>query len=165
GYPKSKIEDILTSLADKNLLRPEPGIAVESRQREWTPAGSREPRFRMLETIREYALERLAESGEAEEASRRHALYYLDLAERAEPELRGPRQAAWLERLESERGNLRAALRWAKTEGAVEVGLRIAGALGWFWFRRGMSEGRAWLDEMLSMTSTEYRVPSTESKP
>jgi predicted ATPase/DNA-binding XRE family transcriptional regulator len=138
--PESNMQDLLASLVDKNLLRSESGPAQEA---EGGAGAEREPRYVMLETIREYGLERLEESGEEQAVSRRHAEYYLALSERAEPELRGPRQAAWLDRLEAEHDNLRAALRWAEEAGEVEVALRMAGVLGWFWFRRGyISEGR-----------------------
>jgi len=91
-----------------------------------------EPRITLLETIREYALERLAAGGELEATRRRHAAYFLTLAERAEPELTGPQQVRWLNRLEGELDNLRAALGWS-LEWDAEAGLRLASALGGFW--------------------------------
>ena len=105
-----------------------------------------EPRFTLLETIRAYALDRLAESGEEEQARQRHAEYYLALAERAGPHLRTGGQQVWLDRLEIERGNLRAALAWFIERTAdAEAGLRLAGALGQFWnIRSHVSEGRHW---------------------
>src|SRR5205085_4350422 len=99
----------LASLVDKSLLRREDGTAAE-------------PRVGMLETIREYALEQLAARGEAEVLRGRHAAYYLALAEQAEPALTGAEQAGWLERLEREYDNLRAALRWAQDGGEGEIG-------------------------------------------
>jgi len=121
--------DGLGSLVDKSLLRQE------------APSSS-EPRFRMLETIREYALERLEESSEAESLRLRHANYYLSLAQQAQPALRGPRAARWLEQLEAEHENLRAALSWAVEADERDVGLRLAGTLGEFWEMRGhLSEG------------------------
>ena len=100
------------SLLNNSLLRTEPMAAGE-------------PRFGMLETIREYALERLAERGDGKAVRRRHAGFYLSLAEEAEPALLGPQQLTWLERLDAERDNLRAALTWATEEGEADVGLRI----------------------------------------
>jgi predicted ATPase len=131
--------DGASSLLDKSLLGQEEGAQGE-------------PRLMMLETIREYARERLEESGEAEEIKRVHAQYFLTLAEEAYPELKGPDQLEWLERLEIEHDNMRAALTWALECKEVEVALRLGGALSLFWFMRGhYSEGRRWLEEALAI--------------
>ena len=115
-----------------------------------------EPRFEMLETIREYAWERLAESEEEDVIRRRHASYFLDLAERAEQELRGSEQITWVERLETEYANLRMALVWAAEHEPAELGLRLAGALALFWYRRGYStEGSGWLASVLDRADRE----------
>jgi tetratricopeptide (TPR) repeat protein len=128
----------VAALVDRSLLRREDRTADE-------------PRFGMLETIREYGLEQLEACGEAAEIRRRHAAHYLALAEAAEPELTGPRQAAWLDRLEAEHDNLRAALRWAVEQGEAELGLRLGGALWRFWYVRGyLTEGRERLAELLA---------------
>jgi non-specific serine/threonine protein kinase len=106
------------------------------------------PHFGLLHVIREYALERLEASGEAEALRRAHAAHCLALAERAELELTGPEAATWLERLEREHDNLRAALSWARAQGeeAAETGLRLVAALWRFWWVRGhLREGRAWV--------------------
>ena len=109
-----------------------------------------EMRYAMLEPVREYGLELLQHGDEAEETRRRHAEYYLALAERAAPELKGPQQAAWLDRLEKEHDNLRAALSWAFEREEYGLGLRLAGALGEFWFTCGyLSEGWRWLQAAL----------------
>jgi predicted ATPase/transcriptional regulator with XRE-family HTH domain len=134
--------DTLSRLVDQSLVQQElPGDGA--------------PHFTMLGTIREYALERLELSGEAEALRRRHATYYLALAEAAEPELRGPQQKTWLERLEQEHDNLRAAMAWSQTmDDGAELGLRLSAALRWFWYVRGyMSEGRRWLDAALERSS------------
>jgi predicted ATPase len=112
---------------------------------------SGEQRFVMLETIREYALERLEASGEAEAVRRQHTDYYLALAEAAAPQLHGAEQRAWLDRLDAEHDNLRAALAWSQTvPSGAGVGLRLAGALSVFWFVHGhVSEGRKWLAVVL----------------
>jgi predicted ATPase len=126
------------SLLEKSLLRQDVG-----------PNG--EPRFVMLETVHEYASEKLQESGEAEEINRAHAEYYLALAEEAESELKGPDQLEWLESLEAEHYNMRAALSWALEEGGdAELALRLASALSLNWIDRGyLSEMRSWLEEGL----------------
>jgi len=112
-----------------------------------------EPRFVMLETIREYALERLEASGKAEAVRRQHAQFFLRSAEEAEPQ---PwLQQVWPERLETEQDNFRAALVWAVAGGAAEVAARLATALDAFWITRGyLSEGWRWLENMLTSTKT-----------
>lgn len=115
--------------------------------------------YRLLETIRQYALERLQESGEERVMRNQHCNWFLGLAERAEPSLHGPQQMIWLQRLELEHDNFRKALTWSLTESHTrnslsedteEVGLRLAGALFWFWNLRGyLSEGRYWLEKAL----------------
>jgi len=128
----------VSSLLGKSLVRQEEG-----------PEG--EPRVVMLETIHEYVRERLEESGEVEEIWRAHAEYFLALAEEAEPEIEGPDQVAWMDRLEAEHDNLRAALSWSLETGDAESVLRIGGALWLFWVVRGhFSEGRRWLTAGLS---------------
>jgi predicted ATPase/transcriptional regulator with XRE-family HTH domain/Tfp pilus assembly protein PilF len=134
-----EIVDGLGSLLDKSLL--------------WQDArASREPWFLMLETIREYGLEQLERSGEAEYTRRAHAYYYLPLVEQAESHLWGGAQAQTLDRLEQEHDNLRLALAWhlAQEEG-VEPALRMAGLLWRFWSMRGhWTEGQQWLEQALS---------------
>src|SRR5215208_2638945 len=128
----------VSSLLDKSLLRQEEG-----------PKG--EPRFVMLETIHEYARERLQESGEAEEIGRGHIRYFLALAEEAAPELTGADQVSWMDRLEAEHDNFRAALSRSLEAGDAKSALRIGGALWRFWNVRGhFSEGRHWLGTGLS---------------
>ena len=100
----------------------------------------------MLETIREYALERLGVSGEQAALRQAHADYYLALMEQAAPELRGPHTVAWLDRLEAEHDNLRAALGWALEQGEAGIALRLAETVAWFWSLRGyLDEGRRWM--------------------
>ena len=113
-----------------------------------------EPRLRMLETVREFALERLVARGDGEAVRRRHAAFYLVLAEEAEPGLLGPQQREWLERLDSERDNIRAALGWALEAGEAEVGLRIGSALYRFWqLRNHVQEGRERMEDLLALGS------------
>jgi predicted ATPase len=143
--------DELAILVDNNLLR-----------QESQPDG--EPRFMMLETIHEYALERLRESGELAGLRSRHAEYFLALAEEAEPELGGPNQVVWLERLEREHGNLRAALAWGIDSAPNELALRLTGALRAFWRVRGhLSEGRRWLEAALARAEDESAAPRAKA--
>ncbi len=104
-------------------------------------------RFRMLETIREYARERLEAHGETERVERRYADYYLALSEEIEPELYGSRQNHAFGRIEVEYANFRGVLEWLYGRGEVEAGLRLSGALGWFWFRKArFTEEQYWLN-------------------
>ncbi|MBA2714724.1 MAG: AAA family ATPase, partial [Rubrobacteraceae bacterium] len=108
-------------------------------------------RYRMLEPVRQYAREKLEGSGEVDDVRSRHAAFFLTLAEEAEPELKGARQEAWLERLEREHDNLRAALSWTLERDEVEIPLRFGAALGEFWHMRGhLNEGRRWLEATLA---------------
>jgi predicted ATPase len=130
--------DLLEHVIDKSLVVAETGEEDALR-------------YRLLETIRQYGMEKLAEFGEAGKVRRRHAEYYLALAEEAEPELSGSCQRIWLEKLEAERDNFRAVLSWALESGEANLGLRLAGALGEFWHTHGpLSEGRRWLEMCLS---------------
>ncbi|MBI4758574.1 MAG: tetratricopeptide repeat protein [Chloroflexi bacterium] len=104
----------------------------------------------MLETIRQYALDKLSQSKEAEGVRRLHLMFFLRLAEKAEPGLQGEEQLAWLNRLEVEQGNMHAALQWALVSGEIESGLRLCGALAEFWEMRGYyTEGRELLGRAL----------------
>jgi tetratricopeptide (TPR) repeat protein len=138
-------EDVLEGLAalvDQSLLR----IG------ELRAAGVPEARFTFLETVREYALERLEASGEAEMIRHAHAAFYQALAERAESELTGPAQTEWLTRLEVEHDNLRAALGWAvERQPPTATGVQLAGSLWRFWWMHGhYHEGRNWLESLVS---------------
>lgn len=136
---RREVLDLLASLIDKSLLR-----------REDQENGG--VRFRFLETIREYAYLQLERSDDVDRLRSRHASFFLGLSESAEPELQGPAQAVWLERLERDHGNLRAALEWALGGADLEAGVRLAMALGWFWYVRGhLGEGRMWLERALSV--------------
>jgi predicted ATPase len=139
GEQTVDVLECLASLIDKSLVRR-------------TEQEAEEPRFMMLQTIREYGLECLKESGEAETARHAHAAYYLALAEEAEPELKVAQQAVWLERLGKEHENLRAALQWLVGREEKEMALRPGGAMTRLWFVRGyLSEGRQWLERALAL--------------
>ena len=137
GEAESDLLQEIASLVDKSLVRCS------------SPTGG-EPRFAMLQLMREYGLEQLVRSGEADEAHRRHAAYLLELAEAAEPELEGPDQGRWLDRIEAELGNIRAALDWVCSTESGELAIRLAVALRVFWFVRGYAvEGRDRLARIL----------------
>ncbi len=110
-----------------------------------------EPRLHLLETVREYALECLLENGEMERTQQAHAEYFLDFAERAEPELHSYEQYSWLDRLDADNENLRAALSFLLAGHEREQAVRLAGALGWFWYIRGrLTEGLDWTEQTLA---------------
>lgn len=136
-----EVLDLLANLVAKSL------VTVER------PEG--EARFHMLETLREYALKKLPETGEVQS---RHLEFYRQMAEEIEPRLHSAEQAFWLNRLEAVHENLRAALDWSLTGGDLESGLKLAGALWLFWDIRGYHlEARVWLDRLL--TQSQNRVP------
>jgi non-specific serine/threonine protein kinase len=140
GIEPKQALDLLSQLVEKSL------VVAETQQQE-------QARYRLLETIRQYAREKLFESGETDALRRRHRDWFLALAERAEVEWRGPKQKEWFDRLESEHDNLRAALEWSKRdpEGA-EAGLRLGAALWRFWeVRNYVREGRQQLAELLAL--------------
>ena len=129
--------DLTTSLLDKSLIR-----------RHGDPTG--EPRYEMLEVIREYAHEQLRAAGEEAPTMERHATWFLELAEEAAPMLTGRERGKSLDRLGRELDNLRTALRWALEQQRIELGMRLAAALWRFWqIRAHMSEGRQVVAELL----------------
>jgi predicted transcriptional regulator len=130
--------DVLARLVDCSLVKVE-------RQGDYE-------RYRMLETIREYACEKLEKSGETDRLRQRHRDFFIAFAEQAEPKLKGAEQFEWLDRLEVEHDNLRAAWECA-IESDADLALRLASAILDFWFQRGNpSEGRAWLTQLLART-------------
>lgn len=141
--------DGLAELVDQSLLRTEEHADADAR-------------LVMLETIREYALERLEESGELGTLRRRHAEFFLTLAEVAEPHLLGTERERWLDHLESELANIRAVLEWCRSDpSATETWLRLAAAPVWFWFRHGhVNEGRRWIEEALARTESSGPTPA-----
>jgi predicted ATPase/DNA-binding XRE family transcriptional regulator len=135
--PTLVVLDGLASLIDKNLL-----VQEETKG---------EPRFGMLETIREYAWEKLVASREAKTIQQRHFVYFLKLAEMAEAQRRGPEEGLWLQRFEMEHDNLRAALHHGLEREDAEATLQLAVTLEWFWSLRGyLSEGSKWMDRVLT---------------
>src|SRR5215212_2343033 len=141
GVEEREILDLLSGLVEKSLVMVRGG----------DPGGAR---YRLLEPVRQYAVGKLEESDEVEEARRRHAEFFLALAEETETEMKGPEQATWLDRLEAEHDNLRGALSWALERGEPELGLHLAVAFWWFWEARGyFGEGRRWLEQALAKGS------------
>jgi tetratricopeptide (TPR) repeat protein len=143
----------LADLADHNLLH-----------RDGVTDG--EPRFRMLETIRAYARERLAEAGELGVVQYQHAVFWRDLTEAASTELRRAGQVAWLHRLDREWPNIRAALTWCERADQIELGLRLAAALGWYWFLRAGHrwEGKTWLDHFCSRSASSRSAAAVRAR-
>lgn len=144
----SGVLDGLTVLVDHNLVQREEGAGDD-------------PRFSMLETIREFAADRLLASDEADTCRRRHAECFLALGEVAEPRLTSAKRELWLARLEAEHDNLRTALRWCneQPQHETDLGLRLAGSLTWFWYFGGhLSEGHTWLEDMLVLPAAAGRT-------
>jgi predicted ATPase/class 3 adenylate cyclase len=142
-----EVLDLLTGLVDKSLV-----IADEQND---------SVRYRMLETVRQYAAERLQASGENGPVRARLLHHFLALAEEAEPQLTGPAQQYWLKRLETEHDNLRAALAWCtEAKEGAEIGLRLSGALWRFWYVRGhWHEGRQHLERALARAGAQCSMP------
>ena len=138
GIEEGDVLDLLGGLVDKSLV-----VAG-------APTGGA-VRYRMLEPLRQYAREKLEEGAEIDEVQNRHTAFFLTVAEKAEPELAGPRQSAWVERLEAEHDNMREALSWVLERGEGELGLRFVGALWRFWHMRGyLREGIRWMERVLA---------------
>ena len=154
GDEEDDILDLLSGLVEKSL------VMVEASE------GS-SVRYRMLEPVRQYAREKLEESGDSEKVQRQHAAFFLALAEDAEPWLRGPEDTEWLRRVEVEHDNLRAALSWTLESEEIELALRFGGALGTFWHAHGhMGEGRKWLEAALAKdgrASVTARIKALEA--
>jgi predicted ATPase len=159
--PAAEVTERLAELAEHSLLEVTPGSV---------------PRFAMLATVREYALARLAETGWADQAHTRHLRHYLDLATQARGQLAGAAQREWLDRLEAEFANIRAALDWGRARAepdgssrqdgsSLEDGLRLATAVGLVWRRRGsMAEGALYLEHLLVLdTSLGVATPATRA--
>jgi predicted ATPase/DNA-binding SARP family transcriptional activator len=138
GGDRAGVIDVVASLADKSLV---------------VVSGDPDVRYRLLETVRAYAAERLAEAGEQDQVSAVHAAYFVELAERAEPELRGRDQLDWLTRMSAEHDNCTAALRRAVSTGDGALGVRLVASLAWFWMLRDYdSEAAHWAKQVHEVT-------------
>ncbi|MEO5887348.1 MAG: NB-ARC domain-containing protein [Anaerolineales bacterium] len=149
GIQSHQVLGLVTQLVAKSLV-------VENQ------ASGREKRFRLLETIRQYAREKLVESGEEKNIRTQHLKYYLQLLEQAEPEFKTPAQIEWNARLHEERDNIRAALEWACTAD-IEAGLYISGRLARFWEDFDLREGEHWLRKLLELPES-YTYPRARAK-
>ncbi|HET9911999.1 MAG TPA: tetratricopeptide repeat protein [Anaerolineales bacterium] len=146
GVETGEILDLLSQLVDRSLT-----VAIQ---------GSGETRYSLLETIRQYAREKLVETGGAEQTKDRHLNYFVGWAENAESHLTGPEQVLWLDRYDAESDNLRAALHWSQSDRkSIEMGLRLVVACAPYWIYRGhMSEGRAQLSAALARMDATDRT-------
>jgi non-specific serine/threonine protein kinase len=145
GVEHENILDLLSRLLDKSLV-----IMHEH---------GAKARYRLLETVRQYAAEKLLQARESNVVRQRHADFFLRLAEAVEPTINSRERTTVLAMLEEDHDNLRAALHWALETGDVGLSLRLAGALWWFWFHRGYwSEGRGWLEAALALTGASART-------
>jgi predicted ATPase/DNA-binding SARP family transcriptional activator len=155
--PSSDVLPALSGLVDKSIIALGPSPDGE-------PAGPG-PRYRMLETVRAYGLERLTEAGEHDRVRDAFAARYLDLAETADPRLRAAGQGRWLRELAAEQDNLYAALRWAITRGDADTALRFIRALGWYWVLRGQpGEPEALARDVLELEPTERSPRIAEAR-
>jgi predicted ATPase len=159
--------DGVSSLVGRSLLQVRETQDMRVTQEGLTRAGET-PRFVMLETIREYALEQLRASGESAAVQQRHAAYFLALAEAALPHLYNADRDEWMTRLEADEDNLRAALAWCTAEqtdtSVLETGLRLAGVLSWYWYMRGkLQEGRSWLERVLAQAGAAEHLLQSAS--
>ncbi|WP_030667079.1 BTAD domain-containing putative transcriptional regulator [Streptomyces rimosus] len=153
--PRSPVDvlDALTSLVDKSLVTA-------------APESPRGMRYRLLETVAEYAGERLTESGERAAVELRHLRAYRELARTGEPGLRGPRQAEWLARLEAEHDNVRAALRTAVARGDEQEGLCLALSMSWFWqLRNHQADARHWAAAVAGLGPDPFTDPVRPAEP
>lgn len=143
------VQDILAALVERHLVRSSPGLDGL-------------PRFSLLETLREYAQELATAAGERPELRARHAAYYADLGERAAPHFHDFESRSWINRLEADLDNVRAALAWStETPGGRGLGLALAGAIWWFWELQGRRrEGRTWTEQILR--DPEVAAPTRE---
>jgi predicted ATPase/DNA-binding SARP family transcriptional activator len=135
GRNQSDILDLLGRLVDKSFVLVEAGSAID------------ETRYRLLETVRQYALEKLVGIGEAPAIRDGHLEFYLNLAENSEPNIFGHESEIWIKRLDKELDNIRAAMEWSTNSGKADMALRIAGSLVYFWFAHGLV-GSEWHDRI-----------------
>ena len=152
GLARGDVLPALSGLVAKSILSAADG------------AGERGPRYRMLETVRAYGLERLAEAGEETAVRDAMAAYYLDFAETADPLLRTAQQRTWHRALTAEQDNINAALRWAVARRDAATALRFVRALGFYWTQRGRGEGDALAREVFALEPPDDSLLMTEAR-
>src|SRR2546428_3244154 len=146
------VVESLDQLADQSLLRRIPDFD--------------DPRFLMLQTIRDFAAERLGESGEAHSIRDRHLQAFIALAQQAQPHLFGPQRKEWLDRLQEDHDNFRSALEWAVASGNPQEAMRLGAAFWRFWQMRGpLHEGRRRMDDVLAIPGSGGVPPGTGGAP
>jgi predicted ATPase/class 3 adenylate cyclase len=146
GLNEPEVLDLLGNLVEKSLV----GLGTET------------DRYGMLETIRQFAAEKLVFDREADATNRAHFQYFLQFAEKAEPELTGPRHAIWIQRMEDEFDNLRAAIRWALDSGRGDEALHLCYVIGRYWYIGDLSEGRLWLEQALAFRESSNQIAQAE---
>jgi predicted ATPase/DNA-binding SARP family transcriptional activator len=150
GFTVQTVEAVCTAMGERVDVLEGVGALVDQSLLQPVEAEEDQPRFAMLQTIHDYALERLLESGEEHLIRDRHVAHVLSIAEAAEKGLKGEEEVLWLRRLELDHGNVRAALGWATERGAMESAARICVGIWDFWSVHGhLSEGRAWLEKVM----------------
>jgi len=165
---RRELEDWTRSVSNPPILRPRSGLVsnldVLTRLIDKSLVIVGDARYRLLETTREYAADKLWLSGEESEMRRRHLQWYVQFVESAEPKLISAEQAEWQERLERDHANIRAALRWAIENAEAQLGLRLAGALWRFWDQRGyLGESRKQLERLLALPAAQYLTYEKQS--
>ncbi|MDQ2934199.1 MAG: helix-turn-helix domain-containing protein [Chloroflexota bacterium] len=163
GWTLTAAESIAADGGDGGLL-PDLSVLIDNNLVTVDEKADDEPRWGMLDVIREFAGEQAKANGEATELARRHAIVFAELAEAAEPELGRSKQESWYRRLQAEQDNLRAAIAWSLEDEEPTLAQRIAGALWLFWRRHGdYTEARLWLDRALA--ADEGSAPASASGP
>lgn len=160
GWTLVAAESVLALEDDRDRLLSQLSALVDNNLVTLGNLPGEESRYGMLDVIREFAFEQAEAHGETTDLSRRHATYFAELAEAAEPEFGGSGQAAWYRRLQVEEDNMRGAMAWSLEPGDGELALRLAGALWLFWRRHGdYTEGRLWLDRALAIPEPPESAP------
>ncbi|HTU70240.1 MAG TPA: tetratricopeptide repeat protein [Candidatus Baltobacteraceae bacterium] len=164
GFSKSAARAVVTDMPAIELSNGMRAL-IEKSLLQRMPRNGGEPCVRMLETVREYALERLGSGSQAYAARLAFARYLVDLAETAERALVGKEQGDWVARLHVERDNIRNALAWTREAGEAELGLRLGGALWRYWTRQGqLHEGLEWLSSLLALPDAGACAPTTRGR-